>query len=148
MFIRQLKDCPEFIAGDASPRLDFIFPMVDEGSPNFNFVEIEKYWDCHLRELLNAKTDQRAYRYSLAHAIVKSGTQTKPHSLKTSEVYYILEGKGLMHVNSETAEVGPGAVIDIPPQAIQFIENIDRTDLVFLCIVDPAWCAEDEVILK
>lgn len=120
MLIRQLKDCPEFIAGDA----------------------------CHLRELLNAKTDQRAYRYSLAHAVVKSGTKTKPHSLKTSEVYYILEGKGLMHVDEKTAEVGPGAVIDIPPHAVQFIESTGKTDLVFLCIVDPAWCAADEVILK
>ncbi len=86
MFIRRLKDCPEFVAGDA----------------------------CHLRELLNAKTDRCAYRYSLAHAIVKPGARTKQHSLKTSEVYYILEGQGRMHVDRETAEVGPGAVIDIP----------------------------------
>jgi mannose-6-phosphate isomerase-like protein (cupin superfamily) len=120
MFIRQLKDCPEFIAGDA----------------------------CHLRELLNARTDKRAYRYSLAHAAVKPGTKTKPHSLKTSEVYYILEGRGLMHVDQETAEVGSGAVIDIPPHAIQFIENTGKTDLVFLCIVDPAWRSEDEEVLK
>ncbi len=120
MFIRQLKDCPEFIAGDA----------------------------CHLRELLNAKTDKRAYRYSLAHAIVKPRTKTKPHALKTSEVYYILEGRGRMHVDHEAAEVGPGAVIDIPPHAVQFIENTGEEALVFLCIVDPAWCPEDEKILK
>jgi mannose-6-phosphate isomerase-like protein (cupin superfamily) len=121
MLIRQLKDCPEFIAGDA----------------------------CHLRELLNAKTDPRAaYRYSLAHAIVKPSTKTKPHSLKTSEVYYILEGQGRMHVDKETTEVGSGAVIDIPPHAIQYIENTGKNDLVFLCIVDPAWCAADEEILK
>jgi mannose-6-phosphate isomerase-like protein (cupin superfamily) len=120
MLIRQLKDCPEFIAGDA----------------------------CHLRELLNAKTDDRAYRYSLAHATVKAGTRTKPHALKTSEVYYILEGKGLMHVDCEIAEVGPGAVIDIPPHAVQSIESTGKTDLVFLCIVDPAWCPEDEEIKK
>ena len=120
MLIRQLKDCPEFIAGDT----------------------------CHLRELLNAKTDKRAYRYSLAHAIVKPGTKTKPHALKTSEVYYILDGQGRMHVDHETAKVGPGAVIDIPPNAVQYIENTGKADLVFLCIVDPAWCAEDEKILK
>lgn len=120
MFIRQLRDCPEFIAGDA----------------------------CQLRELLNAKTDRRAYRYSLAHAVVKTGTKTKPHSLKTSEVYYILEGQGRMHVDSDVAEVGPGAVIDIPPQAVQFIESTGKTDLVFLCIVDPAWCVADEVIFQ
>jgi len=120
MFIRELKDRPEFIAGDA----------------------------CHLRELLNAKTDKRAYRYSLAHAVVRSGTRTKPHSLKTSEVYYILEGEGCMHVDREAAAVGPGTVIDIPPGSIQWIENTGKTDLVFLCIVDPAWCAEDESVAK
>ena len=120
MFIRKLKDCPEFIAGDA----------------------------CHLRELLNARTDKRAYRYSLAHAIVKPGAKTQPHALTTSEVYYILEGKGKMSVDHEMVEVGSGAVIDIPPHAVQCIENAGKTDLVFLCIVDPAWCAADEEILK
>ena len=120
MFIRQLKDCPEFIAGDA----------------------------CYLRELLNARNDKRAYRYSLAHAVVKPGTQTKPHALKTSEVYYILEGQGRMHINSEAEAVSPGVVIDIPPKAVQWIENIGKVNLVFLCIVDPAWCVADEEILK
>ncbi len=120
MFIRKLKDCPEFIAGDA----------------------------CQLRELLNAKTDHRAYRYSLAHAAVKPGLTTKPHSLKTSEVYYILEGTGVMRVNQDTAKVGPGDCIDIPPQAVQSIENTGKIPLVFLCIVDPAWCPEDEQVLS
>lgn len=120
MLIRKLSDCQEIIAGDA----------------------------CHLRELLNAKKDKRAYRYSLAHAVVKSGQITKAHSLKTSEVYYILEGKGRMHIDHEVAEVSAGCVIDIPPGAVQRIENTGAQDLVFLCIVDPAWCMEDEVILN
>ena len=119
VFIRLLKDCSEFIAGDA----------------------------CHLRELLNAKTDHRAYRYSLAHAVVKAGTKTKPHALKTSEVYYILGGQGRMHVDQDVADVEPGVVIDIPPNAIQYIENTGKDDLVFLCIVDPAWCLGDEKVL-
>lgn len=120
MFIRRLKECPEFVAGDA----------------------------CQLRELLNAKTDKRAYRYSLAHAVVKPGLKTKPHSLKTSEVYYILEGQGRMHIGNESCDVVPGDCIDIPPHAVQWIENNGKTVLVFLCIVDPAWCAADEAILK
>ncbi len=119
MFIRRLKDCKEITAGDA----------------------------CHLRELLNARTDKRAYRYSLAHAVVKPGQKTKPHALKTSEVYYILEGKGRMCVGDESSEVTPGCAVDIPPGAVQSIENIGPTDLVFLCIVDPAWRPEDEKIL-
>ena len=86
MLIRRLENCKEILAGD----------------------------HCHLRELLNARKDKRAYRYSLAHAVVKPGSVTKPHSLKTSEVYYILEGKERMHVNAETDEVSAGHAIDIP----------------------------------
>lgn len=118
MFIRRLKDCNEIIAGDA----------------------------CRLRELLNAKADKRAYRYSLAQAVVGPGDRTKPHALKTSEVYYVLEGTGRMHLGDETAEVSPGCAVDIPPGAVQWIENTGTGDLVFICIVDPAWCPEDEKI--
>lgn len=119
MFIRNVADCQQIVAGDG----------------------------CHLRELLNAKKETRAYRYSLAHAVVKPGAKTKPHALRTSEVYYILEGTGRMYIGEETADVTPGDVIDIPPQAVQRIENTGNTDLVLLCIVDPAWCPEDEKIL-
>ena len=119
MYIRRLKDCREITAGDA----------------------------CQLRELLNAKQDCFSFRYSLAHALVKPGLKTKPHALKTSEVYYILEGKGRMHIGEEAEDVEPGCAIDIPPHAVQWIENTGPRDLVFLCIVDPAWCSEDEVIL-
>jgi mannose-6-phosphate isomerase-like protein (cupin superfamily) len=119
MLIRKLKDCKEIVAGDA----------------------------CRLRELLNAKTDKRTYRYSLAHAFVNPGAKTKPHALRTSEVYYILEGTGRMHIGDEVADIGPGDAIDIPPHAVQWVENTGATDLVFICIVDPAWCPEDEKIL-
>jgi mannose-6-phosphate isomerase-like protein (cupin superfamily) len=119
MFIRRLLQCPEFTAGDA----------------------------CRLRELLNARTDGRAYRYSLAHATVKAGETTRPHALQTSKVYYVLEGRGRMFVDGEAAEVGPGDAVDIPPHAVQCIESLGPGDLVFLCIVDPAWRAEDEEIL-
>lgn len=119
MLIRRLKDCTEIVAGDA----------------------------CHLRELLSAKQDCVSFRYSLAHAVVRPGQRTKSHAMKTSEVYYILEGKGRMYINQEVAEVEAGCAIDIPPQAVQSIENIGSDDLVFLCIVDPAWCHEDEIVM-
>lgn len=52
-----------------------------------------------------------------------------------------------MHVNDGICDIEAGALTDIPPQALRFIENTRRTDLVFLCIVDPAWHPEDEEIL-
>ena len=100
-----------------------------------------------LRELLHPGKENLDLRYSLAHAVVHPGRTTLPHRLKTSEVYYILEGRGLMHIDEETAEVFPGQSVYIPPHAVQFIQNTGPTDLVFLCIVDPAWRPEDEEIL-
>ncbi len=120
MFIRRLSDCKEFIAGDQSI----------------------------LRELLHPDKMDAAIRYSLAHAKVRPGETTRPHRLKTAEVYYILQGHGRMHINAEVSDVAAGTTVYIPPQAIQYIENVARKDLVFLCIVDPAWRTADEEILS
>lgn len=119
MFARDLKDCQKIIAGDNSI----------------------------LRELFNPLKDDLNLRYSLAHAVVKPGQVTFLHRLKTSEVYYILEGKGLMYVDKETREVQSGQAIYIPPNSKQQIRNTSDKNLVFLCIVDPAWRKEDEEIL-
>ncbi len=119
MFIRTLKDCPEFIAGD----------------------------NCRLREILHPDKEDVRIRYSLAHASVKSGDTTWKHRLKTSEVYYIIEGEGVMHINGESAPVRPGSTVYIPPMAAQCIKNTGKKDLTFICIVDPAWRKEDEEVL-
>lgn len=120
MFIRDLSKCKEFIAGD-------------------NTI---------LRELFNPFKNDMKLRYSLAHAIVKPKEITHNHRLKTSEVYYILEGKGLMCIDDESAEVKEGQAIYIPPESKQRIKNVGNKDLVFLCIVDPAWKPEDEEVLE
>src|SRR5512140_3385175 len=119
MFVRELNNCPEFVAGD----------------------------NCVLREILHPDKADLALRYSLAHAVVKPGDTTWKHRLRTSEVYYILEGEGIMHINGEAAAVRPGSTVYIPPLAVQSITNTGTTDLAFICIVDPAWRAEDEAVL-
>ena len=119
MFIKELQNCEEFIAGD-------------------NTI---------LRELLHPDKADLKLRYSLAHAIVKPGETSYRHKLKNSEVYYILEGEGVMYIENESAKVCPGQAIYIPPNSLQCIENIGHGDLKFLCIVDPAWRKEDEEII-
>jgi mannose-6-phosphate isomerase-like protein (cupin superfamily) len=100
-----------------------------------------------LRELLHPDKEPLDIGYSLAHAVIKPGQKTRPHRLKSAEVYYVLEGRGLMHIDGERAEVEPGQAVYIPPRAVQFIENTGPNDLAFLCIVDPAWRAGQEEIL-
>jgi mannose-6-phosphate isomerase-like protein (cupin superfamily) len=36
----------------------------------------------------------------------------------------------------------------IPPFSKQSIKNTGKSDLSFLCIVDPAWTQQDEIILE
>ena len=120
MRIRRLSECTEVIAGDFT----------------------------RLRELLHPDRDYPFDgRYSLAHAIVRLGGKSRRHRLKTDEVYYILSGRGRMHIGDVAAEVGSGDVIEIPPDSVQWIENVGSDDLSFLCLVDPAWRAEDEEVL-
>ena len=76
MYIKKLNDCPKFIAGDKTT----------------------------LRENLHANKADLALKYSVAHAAVKT-RQCSHHKLKTSEVYYVLQGSGKMHIDDETASV-------------------------------------------
>ena len=100
-----------------------------------------------LRELLHPSRDPAAIGYSLAHAKLTKGAASKPHRLKTSEVYYFISGRGLMHVGGETTAVTQEQALYVPPGAVQHLENTGDDDLVFLCIVDPAWNLEDEEVL-
>lgn len=120
MFVKKFKDCAEIIAGDSTV----------------------------LRETLSGLNDPVQCRYSLAHAGLAPGNKSLRHALKTTEVYYIVRGKGMMHINDEVQEVCPQDTIYIPPESIQYIENTGDEELEFLCIVDPAWKIEDEIIVK
>jgi len=100
-----------------------------------------------LQELLHPGKGPLDISYSLAHAEVAPGRATLPHRLTRAEVYYILEGTGLMHVGPETAAVGPGQAVYIPAGKIQFIENPGPGRLAFLCLVDPAWTPDCEEVL-
>ncbi len=103
-----------------------------------------------LRELLNPRHEKADLKlgYSLAHAIVKPGESSAPHRFfEASEVYYVLQGTGRMHIDDETADVSMGDTIYIPPMGVQYIENTGESDLVFLCIVSPSWYAEAEELI-
>jgi mannose-6-phosphate isomerase-like protein (cupin superfamily) len=118
MFIKDLEDCEEFIGGDRT----------------------------RIREILSPLREELDLRYSLAHATLSKGEVSLPHKLRTSEVYYILHGRGLMHINDEQSEVCEMQAVYIPPNSVQYIENTGDAELLFLCIVDPAWREEDEEV--
>lgn len=118
MLIRKLNECAEFVAGDGT----------------------------QLRELLHPDKQPIDLRYSLAYAIVAPYQTSILHSLITSEVYYILSGRGEMEIDGDRQAVEPGDAIYIPPNAKQRITNPGNEPLVFICIVDPAWRQKDETV--
>lgn len=84
--------------------------------------------------------------YSLAYVILKPGEKSQPHKLKSSsEVYYILDGNGIIYVDDENSEIKAGQAIYVPPKSKQFIKNYGKVDLKFLCIVSPPWQSLDDV---
>ncbi len=101
-----------------------------------------------LKELLHPEKDGIELGYSIAMARINPGATTLKHRLKSSEVYYILQGRGIMHIDKESSMVEKGDLIYIPPASTQRIENTGDEELVFLCIVSPPWKKEDEEILE
>lgn len=120
MLIRKLNNCERFTAGD----------------------------NTQLRELLHPDKHPVALRYSFAHATVDAGQTSTPHSLTTSEIYYILSGVGEMTIDTETQRIEAGDLVYIPPNAKQFVHNPGNEPLVFICIVDPAWRKEDKTVFE
>ncbi len=103
-----------------------------------------------LCELLHPKNENEDLNidYSIAHAILKAGESSLVHRLKTSiEIYYILEGNGIMYIDDESEEVQPGQVIYIPENSKQYIENTGDNELKFLAMVYPMWQEEDEELV-
>jgi mannose-6-phosphate isomerase-like protein (cupin superfamily) len=98
-----------------------------------------------LCELLHPKNENMKMGCSVAHAILEEGKASLPHKLNSSvEIYYITKGKGKMHIDEESSDVEPGDAIYIPPGSVQYIENIGKSILEFLCMVTPPWQGEDE----
>ncbi len=120
MLKRTLADCQEFLAGDHTV----------------------------LCELLHPAKQAVKLGYSLARGSLAAGRRSKCHVLASSEVYYFLAGEGTFVIDGERTVVQAGSVIYVPPGGKQSLENTGSADIEFLCLVDPAWRAEDESILE
>ena len=116
MWVKRLADCEEFTANDG----------------------------CRIRELLHPKNDPVDLPYSIAIAVVETGGQTYKHKLDREETYYILSGKGEMHIDDKSAPVFADDLIYIPAHAVQWIENAGNEPLRFVAIVNPAWEADGD----
>ena len=91
---------------------------------------------CFITEWWNSTADTAV---SVARARVEPGVTTRWHRLwGVTERYLILEGRGRVEIGEGPAEdVGPGAVVLIPPGIRQRITNTGKADLIFLALCTP-----------
>ena len=116
MFTKSLADCPPLLAKDG----------------------------CRIFELLHGKNDALDLPYSFAVAEVEVGESSYRHRLRQTEIYFILAGRGRMHVDQESQDLTVGAAVVIPAYAEQWIDNIGDELLRFVAVVSPPWRAADD----
>jgi uncharacterized cupin superfamily protein len=69
------------------------------------------------------------------NTVLRPGVSIGFHKHKGSEeIYYIISGKGLMRVDDETSEVGPGDAVLTKNGSSHGLENIGETDLRIIVV--------------
>ncbi|MGD9695829.1 MAG: cupin domain-containing protein [Thermoleophilia bacterium] len=96
-----------------------------------------------IRSLLD-RSNAPVANHSLAEATIEAGEATERHYHRVSEeIYYLVEGSGLMEIDGERREVGVGDAVLIPPGAWHQIRATGSGPLRLLCSCSPPWSAED-----
>jgi mannose-6-phosphate isomerase-like protein (cupin superfamily) len=70
---------------------------------------------------------------------MEPGGIQKPHAHDPEQMYYILEGSGMMTVGSEREPVGPGDCIAFPSRTVHGLENTGGTVLRYLSAASPSF---------
>ncbi len=73
----------------------------------------------------------------LAHAVLAPGKEIEAHVDPYEEIYFVLEGQGLMSVGQESREVGPLDATYLPAGIPHALLNIGDQDLVILVVAAP-----------
>ena len=68
---------------------------------NEDIEVIEGSEGTRIKQIISPVETNNVIRYSIAHCTIYPGKSSKPHTMRTSEMYYIIQGSGVMHVGEE-----------------------------------------------
>ena len=84
---------------------------------------------------------------SLAEEILPPGHAVTPHHHRQiEEIYYIVEGRGLMTVGDQQQEVAAGDAVFVPRGERHTLANTGAEPIKLLLVCGPAFFYEDEVL--
>src|SRR5262245_730246 len=89
--------------------------------------------------LLASPRTSSAEQLTTTLAILQPGGEQRLHSHRPEQVYFILEGRGLMTVGSETQRVEPGDCIFIPSGQPHGLKNDGDATLRYFSAAAPAY---------
>ena len=93
---------------------------------------------CEIVEVIGLKTTETK-EVSVAYATIKPKQETYPHKHGFTEVYVILQGKGIIYMNSKNKPIRRGDNILIPKGTWHHVKNTGKTNLKIMCICTPAF---------
>jgi len=81
---------------------------------------------------------------SLAEEILPAGASVTPHHHEViEEIYYVIEGEGMMRIDDEEREVEAGDAVYIPRFSRHTLTNTGNGPMKILLICGPAFFYED-----
>ncbi len=87
-------------------------------------------------------------KVSMAHVLMNKGNVSLWHQhSRMSEVYFILEGEGILYYGDNVLQVEKGAYLVIPPNTPHKLRNTGKSDLKHLVFAIPPFDPEDVEIL-
>ena len=71
---------------------------------------------------------------TVIHITVLSGRAIEPHATEMDMEFFVLEGKGTFTIGAESAEAGPGVLVEGPKGLVHGIRNLGPGTLRVLAI--------------
>jgi len=127
-------------------KADEVDPSIDDErkDPVFQVIKVsEQSWyeaeDKAVAREIASPRNSKARAMSIAEIIIPAGVEVVPHHHVMEEVYYIVEGEGMMMVEDETRLVQAGEAVVIAPHQWHNIRNHTKSKLKLIVICSPPW---------
>jgi mannose-6-phosphate isomerase-like protein (cupin superfamily) len=109
----------------------------------YELPTVDNVCDQTLREVISLP------KVSLAQVIMDGGNVSLWHQhSRMSEVYFILEGEGILYYGNEALQAKKGAYLVIPPNTPHKLRNTGKSDLEHLVFAIPPFDPEDIDIIE
>src|SRR5688500_17221716 len=113
--------------------------MSDEVRPRRVPIQVYNWKTIPSRELRQGIThrDFRGDNVVVAHSIIRTDFEPKPHRHPQEQIFMILEGEVKLHIEDQVLDCPAGTIVRIPPNALHWAEPPKSGHVVNLDVWTP-----------